>query len=55
MYHIEVAEKYGSDNTFKTEQTITSGKSFSRAEAYRRKKLMQKYSNSLIYRVKKDK
>lgn len=54
-YHIEVAEKYGKDHTFRPEQPITFGQSFSFAEAHRKRKLMQKYTNSLIYKVKKDK
>lgn len=54
-YHIEVAEVYGNDNTFYPEQDITKGESFNRTEAQRKCKLMQKYTNCLTYKVKKDK
>ena len=54
-YHIEVAEKYGKDNSFKPETTITGGKSFSRAKAHEKQRLMQRYTNSLTYKVMKDK
>ena len=50
-YHIEVAEKYGNDQSFRPEQKITFGQSFSFAEAHRKRKLMQKYSNSVHYKV----
>ena len=52
-YHIEVAEVYGNDNSFHTEQDITGGKSFSKTEAQRKRDLMQKYTNSLKYKVKR--
>ena len=55
MYHIEVAEKFGKDHSFKPEMGITGGRSYNRSEARRKCELMQKYSNSLIYRVEKDK
>lgn len=54
-YHIEVAEVYGSDISFKPEMQITEGKSFSRAKAHEKRRLMQRYTNSLKYKVKKDK
>ncbi len=54
-YHIEVAEKYGDDQSFRPEQKITFGQSYSFAEAHRKCDLMQKYTKSLIYKVKKDK
>jgi len=54
-YHIEVAEVYGNDNTFRPEQEITEGKSFSKVEAQRKRDLMQKYTNSQTYKIKRDK
>ena len=54
-YYIEVAEKYGKDNSFKPETTITGSKSFSRAKAHEKRQLMQRYTNSLTYKVVRDK
>ena len=53
-YHIEVREVYGKDISFKPEIAITGGKSFNRAQAYNKRRVMQRYTNSLIYKVKKD-
>ena len=52
-FHIEVAEVYGNDNSFKPEQEITNGESFSKTEAQRKRDLMQKYTNSLKYKIKR--
>ena len=54
-YHIEVAEVYGNDNSFRPEQDITNGESFSKVEAQRKRDLMQKYTNSQKYKIKKNK
>lgn len=54
MYHIEVREVYGRDQEYKPETTITGGKSFSRAKAVQKAKAMQKYSNSVHYKVVKN-
>lgn len=51
MYHIEVREVYGQDQEYKPETAITGGKSFSRAKAVQKAKSMQRYSNSLHYKV----
>ncbi|NHZ85828.1 MAG: hypothetical protein GWP19_08100 [Planctomycetia bacterium] len=53
-YHIEVAEKYGKDTSFGPETIITQGKSFSRARAHEKRRVMQRYSNSLRYKVVKN-
>ena len=54
-YHIEVAEKYGNDTSYKPEQTITHGESFSRARAHEKRRVMQRYTKSLIYKVVRNK
>ena len=50
-YIIQVREKYGKDQDFKREQAITNGRAFSFAEAHRKRRTMQKYSNSQVYKV----
>lgn len=54
-YHIEVAEVFGNDTSFKPEQTITKGESFSRTRAHQKRRVMQRYTNSLKYKVVKNK
>ena len=53
-YHIEVREVYGKNTSFGPETAITKGKSFNRAQAHNKRRVMQRYSNSLIYKVKED-
>ena len=50
-YIIQVREKYGRNQAFKREQAITKGQSFSFTQAHSKRRKMQKYSNSLIYKV----
>ena len=50
-YIIQVREKYGRDQDFKREQAITKGKAFTFTEAHRKRREMQKFSNSQIYKV----
>ena len=50
-YIIQVREKYGRDQAFRREQAITNGQSFGFAQAHNKRRKMQKYSNSLIYKV----
>lgn len=54
-YHIEVAEIYGNDNSFKREIAVTGGKSFHFSKAVQKAKVMQRYTNSLTYKVVRDK
>ena len=53
-YHIEVREVYGNDTAYKPELTITHGESFSRSRAHEKRRVMQRYTNSLKYKVVKN-
>ena len=50
-YHIEVKEVYGRDQHYKPEMVITNGKSYNRDDAQHMRDLLQKYSNSVKYKV----